>query len=276
VADLSDITAAMAGLAAGAVYPNGIPAGSMTAKDCRIFEGWPIAKQLDDDVAAGRSNVSIFPSAGSSAASVQVFEPEVVIVPAVHGLSASITGNVITLAGTPTNGEYVTVIADGAHIYSRVGASASAICAALQADAVSDYPSASNSGATLTIPAGKLSVRIGSPCTMGKLLHRQKQMIMVSIWAPNHADRAKLSSAVDVVMKQNLRLVLSDGSQAIMTYDRTHEFNSYELLTVYRRDLVYSVEYGTMETFTSYEITAATIAGGPSVPDQFTGINAIS
>jgi hypothetical protein len=276
VADLSDITAALATLAASAVYPNGVPSPSVTAKDCRIFEGWPIAEQLDADVGAGISNVSIFPSAGSSAASVQVFEPEIVVAPAVHGLTASIAGNVISLAGTPSAGEYVTVIADGAHIYSRVGASASAICAALKADAVADYPSASNSGATLTIPAGELNVRIGSPCTMGKLLHRQKQMIMVSIWAPNHSDRAKLSGAIDIVMKQNLRLILSDGSQAIMTYDRTHEFNSYELLTVYRRDLVYSVEYGTMETFTAYEVTAASIAGGPSIPDQFTGINAIS
>jgi hypothetical protein len=47
VADLSDITAALATLAASAVYPNGVPSPSVTAKDCRIFEGWPIAEHLD-------------------------------------------------------------------------------------------------------------------------------------------------------------------------------------------------------------------------------------
>jgi len=64
MADLSDVSNALVTTIAGIVYPNGTGAGSITGDPVKIYAGWPNAKQLTDDLAAGMVHVSIFPRPG--------------------------------------------------------------------------------------------------------------------------------------------------------------------------------------------------------------------
>ena len=61
MADLQDVLEALSAVVEGAVYPTGIAAPSVSASPVRIAVGWPLAGQLEDDLAAGVSHISIFP-----------------------------------------------------------------------------------------------------------------------------------------------------------------------------------------------------------------------
>lgn len=274
MADLSDVTFKIAELAGAAVYPNGVGQTSVSGQPVRVYEGWPLPDRLDLDIAGQTrdgdgvlvptsygpvSHISIFPMNGSITSSQQVFEPEFVLIPPQHTITALIVDQTVTFSGAPVEGEFVSIIADGRHGYSRVGASLAEICQQLAADAQADYPAASFTGTSVTIPAASLIARIGAKAVMGKLIHRQKQAVMVTIWAPTPEVRTTLASAVDILMKQNLRIVFPDTSQAILTYDRTNQIDDRQSEGIYRRDLIYTAEYGTIETFDSYEVTVFTV-----------------
>lgn len=258
MADLSDVTAYLAAQAALAVYPGGTLQPSVTARDCRIFEGWPIPDQLDKDIAALKSNVSIFPMDGTGIIVPQILDNTYTITPVSYGMALSVAGMVVTVAGQPNVGEYITLLVDGNIVFSRTGANTAAILVALAADAVANgYPTASSNATTLTIPFGhSFVVRQGGVALQGKVTHRQKNSVMVTVWAPNRIDRARLAIAIDVLIKPVNRISMPDTSQAIVIYSRTNTSDNEQSQGIYRRDLVYDVEYATLLTFPAYVITS--------------------
>ena len=293
MADISDISATLLALAGAALYP--VPpaaddgyALSVVGLPVRLYEGWPLPALLDADLKgldadgnvlkAGETgnaipvmHVTVYPgpTQAASASVAQIFEPPVVVVPAVHGLTAVVSDDQtrLTLTGTPSDSEYVTVVVDNRAIYSRVGVTATAILDALLADVLADFPSATLSGSTLIIPgAHEMVVKLGAKARMSQILHRQRQRVVIIIWAPDNAARNAAATAIDVALKQNLRLTLPDASQAILTYDSTFVTDHWETVGVYRRDLTFSAEFATTETFDAYEVTAV---GAVVAPTQF-------
>ena len=76
---------------------------------------------------------------------------------------------------------------------------------------------------TLTIPFGHaLVVRQGGTGALGKATHRQRQSVMVTVWAPTQVVRTALAAAIDNLIKQSIRVAMPDTSQAIVTYSRTN------------------------------------------------------
>lgn len=273
MADISDIATYLKNTATTAVYPNGTSQPSVAAMDVRIYEGWPMPDQLDLDLAGKilqgtppvevarpngpASNVSIFPMAGNNASVYQIQDQTYVITPPVFGLTiVSTTNGVITVSGTPTVGEYITVVTDHTYAYSRSGASLTAILAALATDFSANYSGVVATATTLTIPGTfAMIVRQGAVATLGKVTHRQKQSIMVSVWAPNHNARTTLSAAIDNVIKQKITVAMPDTSIAVVCYNRTNVIDDRQMATIYRRDLIYDVEYATVFQFPGYVVT---------------------
>jgi hypothetical protein len=279
VADLSDVTAYLAQAAASAVYPNGNSQPSVVSPMAvRIFEGWPVPDQLDLDLAgkmlsgsppvpAPRSggplaNVSIFPMAGTGIGVYQIQDKTYTIVPPSYGMALVQAGNTITVSGQPGLGEYISLIADGNVILSQTGTTTALLLAALAAQAqTSGYPSASSTATTLTVPSGhSLVVRQGAVATLGEVTHRQKHSVMITVWAPTHAARNTLAAAIDVLIKQTNRVTLPDTSQALVIFSRTNVSDEGESSTIYRRDLIYDVEYATLKQFPGYVVTSVTTA----------------
>jgi hypothetical protein len=276
VADLSDVTAYLAQQAAAAVYPAGTSQPSVGGVDCRIYEGWPNPDQLDLDMAGkmldtstppkpvARSggvvvNVSVFPLQGTGVAVFQILDDTYVIQQPTFGVGFSVAGNVITCSGAPAAGEYLTLIADNAHIYSATGANLAAMLAALATQAQVDYPSAVATATTLTVPVNAyLVVRQGGKGKLGKVTHRQKHAVMITVWAPKHDQRSTIAAAIDNALKQTNRITLPDTSQAIVVYSRTNVIDEQQTQTVYRRDLIFDVEYATVEQFDGYVVTSTT------------------
>lgn len=268
MADLSDITEYLAGVAAAAVYPNGTLQPSVAAMDVRIYEGWPQAEKLDRDVkgenddGSARTNgqaahVSVYPMPGTGNAVFQIQDKTYVITPVTLGMAVSVVGNVISVTGQPNAGEFLTLVCDNAVVLSRGGASTSALLAALAADAVAAGYAATSDATSLTVPVvHDLVVRQGGKALMGKVLNRQTQLVMISVWAPNRIARSQLASAIDILVKKSIRITLPDTSQAIVKYNRTNQSDEMQTDVVYRRDLIFDVEYATVETFAAYTVTS--------------------
>jgi hypothetical protein len=275
LADLSDVTAYLANAAYNAVYPKGTLQPSVAAMDVRVFEGWPTGDQLDLDLTGEKlqgspplpvarsggplANVSVYPMPGTGVSVYQIQDATYTIVPVSYGMGVSVNGNTLTVTGQPNTGEYLSLICDGAFIYSRTGATRAALLASLATDAQVNYPSAASTATSLTVPANiSMVVRQGGVATLGKVVHRQKQAIMVTVWAPTTAARATLASAIDVALKQTNKITMPDTSQALLVYSRTNVTDDLQSATIYRRDLIYDAEYATLQTFPGYVVTSVT------------------
>ncbi|WP_024516848.1 hypothetical protein [Bradyrhizobium sp. Tv2a-2] len=278
MADLSDVTAYLKSQAISAVYPNGTLQPSIVGLDCLVVEGWPNAAKLDLDVAGmtldnsrkpplevqrpngPRMNVSVFPMAGTGVSTYQIQDETRIISQPTYGITFVVIGDVIYASGQPGPGEYLTVEADRQFIYSATGATLPAILSTLATQAQANYPTASSTATSLSIPAKfSFSVRQGGVGVMGKVTWRQKHCVMVSVWADTPDHRTTLASAVDNLIKQNLKVSMPDTSQAVIRYSRTNVIDEGEARTVYRRDLIYEAEYATLEEFPGYVVTSVTI-----------------
>lgn len=283
MADLSDVTAYIAQAVAAAVYPNGtsqpsiapVPAGYSNPADVRIYEGWPLSEQLDLDLAGQMKqaaspapvarpngpcpNVSIYPLAGTSATAYQLLDKTYVLQQPVFGLSVTATSDEVTITGTPNAGEFVTLVADRANIFSEGGNSAAAVLAALLSDAQAVYPDAEVNGDTLTLPVDyALTVQQGGTGLLGKVTHRQTHMVMVSVWAQDQNTRSVLAKGIDNALKQKIVVTLPDQSDLKLVYSHTNVSDEGQNATVYRRDLMYACDYATVETFEGVTITSVT------------------
>lgn len=273
MADISDVLDAVATIVETACYPNGTTKPSVTTNQITIGQGWPLPTDLDAAFKAvpPEAYVSVFPTAGASSVE-QVTADPVVIVPAVHGMSASIdsTGRVATVTGTPGVGEYLTLVINNGKSYSYAavqGDTLSTVCQQVATLAAVDYPGTAAVGGVITVAAPYVEVRIGAPGTMGEIIHRQKNLIMVTVWAPTPADRTTISAAVDIALKNNLRITLPDTSAALLSFNTTHFIDDGENAGEYRRDMVYVADFLTINQFTAYEVTSFTVdMNGASSP----------
>jgi hypothetical protein len=283
LADLSDVTAYLAQAASGAVYPSGTSQPSVVSMDVRIFEGWPIPEQLDLDIggkilsgnppepiarAGGPCcNVSIFPMPGATATPYQVLDNTFVLQAPVFGMSASISGNMVTITGEPNPNEFLTIVADGKYIYSEPGANTAAILEALATAIAANYPSVSYTATTITVPVVKtLTARIGGVGLLAKVTHRQRQGIMVTAWAPSPSVRSALAAAIDVAVKSQLIAEMPDTTQALVVYSGAQQSDDNQNVAIYRRDLMYQVEYATIEQFKGVVITSVSNTISPLDP----------
>lgn len=275
MADIGEVAATLAAMAAAAVYPSGPTDYSVAGgfEDIKVSEGWPQPDVLDADIAAGRTNVSVFPMGGGTGNCFQILDKPYVVIPAIHGMSATIglsgiTGTV-TITGAPGPGEYLTIVADGKHAYSRVGATLAVILAALQTDASADYSGVTVTSNSISLPTTRIVAHIGAPATMGRVTHRQKDFVNITTWAPTPALRNTVASAIDVALKRVNRLRLPDSSQAILTFSHPIQDDKNETKSIYWRGLVFSVEYATLEMFLGFEVTSInpTYDDGPSGGD---------
>jgi hypothetical protein len=247
-------------IALQAVFPNGTNQPSvLPTKPPQVAQGWPLARDIDKAMAAGRSIVSIFAIPSSSSDAGQPFNTtDAVYVAPVHGLTATISGSGVTLSGTPTAGEYVSAVIGGTgYTYlSQPGDTASIAASGLVSALQAAFPGTAAAGATVQIATNQdLEVRIGAPATMATRIHRQRLQFRICVWAPSPADRAAVARVIDVALKRNVTIRLPDQTLAIVVFQGTNLDDNYENEGTYRRDLIFNVTFDTPDTYTAYEVT---------------------
>jgi hypothetical protein len=238
---------ALVSLVAGALYPNGTDAASVPGPDCRIYRGWPTSAGLDKDLADGKINVTVFPGSGAGRTTTRYAE-QWVGPQSQPALTIVVAGTSVTFGGRAENGQIAGILVDGRpYAYrTRTGDTPELVAANLAAMA-RDKSVVQLSRCTLTVAgAGSLLARVVADAPVQQEVRRQEQDFRAICWCPTPASRDAAATAIDSALSGIRFLTLSDGTQGRMIYSGTTVFDQSQNASLYRRDLMYSVEYATI------------------------------
>lgn len=252
MADESDVEIALVSLVATALYPNGAGTQSVPGPDCRIYRGWPNVSALNADLAAGNINVTVFPvhGLGAHARTTTRYSPIWMVQSVSPTLTVAVSGEAVTFGGTANLGQLAGVLVSGqGYSYRTQMGDNPALVAANLAGLIRANTIVQLSGSTLTIPnVGVLHARVVADASAQQELRRQELNIRVTCWCPTPATRDATAVAIDASLAQIPFVTFPDGSMGRMTYYGTAVLDQSENALLYRRDLLYRVEYPTMLT----------------------------
>ncbi len=249
MADLSEVSEALVGVIAQAVYPYGTDQPSIIKGAVRVFAGWPEPQQLEQDLTAQVVQVSVFPRAEEqSAIPVSAsWEPLTINQPT---LTATVRGETVMLSGAATTAQTIIVTADKAAIayQCQVNETLENIAQTL-AQKLQAKRSAIADGFCLTIPnVYRLEVEISTAGRRLRALDYRTKPFQITVWAADFKQREVIASAIDLAFARQFRLTLPDGTVALLRYRSSVDNDDFQTQRLYRRDLFYEVNYALTET----------------------------
>ena len=115
---------------------------------------------------------------------------------------------------------------------------------------------ATSSGQVISIPsAHSLTPRIGVVGNVIQEVARQKRNVMISLWCPSPDLRDNAAKLFDPVLKSTNFLSMPDGTKCRLIYASSPITDAIQKEACYRRDLIYSCEYGTTVTTPAPTVT---------------------
>lgn len=278
MADTSDVENALKDLVIGVVYPNGTTQPSIVNVTVGVERGWPTANDLDTELGAGQAIISVFPPAGLERNTTRYPRQESTIADPVHTLAATVVGNTITITGTVAVPQNVIVVCGSrlAFPYSvQQGDALDTIAANLAALIAAQFPGTQAAGNVITVAGNPdiLSARIASTAQVATEQKLQEKTYWITCWCPTPAMRDILAPAIDAALSQfDFIVVGTEQSRARLRYARSNTSDEGQKVQIYRRDLVYTVEFGTYTIETAYETGAIGGTTGPQGAQQITYI----
>ncbi len=249
MADISDVEQAIADFVTSILYPSGSSRSSITGTLCRIYRGWPNSATLNADLSAQTVNVTIG-SDNTPGKTTTRYLPRWQTTLTQPGATVAINGQAIAISGSPSPGDVVGVIVDGRPYSYRVqsgdtpGLVASSLGVMIQADRI-----ASVAGAQITLPGARaLIARVVCDSAASFESRRQEKEVRIICWCPTPSVRDVTAAAVDAGFAQIEFLPLRDNALARVLYHNTASYDQAQNALLYRRDLIYSVEYPTITT----------------------------
>lgn len=249
MADQSDVETVLVTLVAAALYPDGTDQASVPGPDCRIYRGWPNSAALDADLSAGRINVTVFPLSDPTRITTRHMGQWFGVPPS-PTLIAGVQGPTVLLSGSAEPGQVAGILANQhSYIYrTQTGDTPALVAANLATQARADWVvTLSGSQITLHGPA-RIIARVAAHGFVSKEIRRQQQGFRVTCWCPTPASRDMTAAAIDQALARLTFLDMPDASSARITYGGTAVFDQSQDALLYRRDLIYQVEYPTLIT----------------------------
>ncbi len=247
MADQSDIETTLVDLTAAILYPHGPNAPSILNRLCRVYRGWPHSGSLDDDLAAGHVNVTVFSEPRHQSVTTRYPDEFQVVVPARPTYSIVTTASTATVAGPPAAGQLVGLLVDELAVVHRTGATdRPELVAAILTAQLATRRAALVAGATITIPgATRVIGRVVADQPVQAETRRQLQGFRLTLWCPDPAARDAAGSAIDAALSTQRFIDLPDGSAGRLAFHGSTVLDHGENAALYRRDLHYTVEYAT-------------------------------
>ena len=249
MADLSDVESALAASVVAALYPGGQAAASVTGKPVRVYRGWPLTGPLDLDLAAGIANVSVFSVPGATRNTTRWGEVTQTI-SAAPTLTVQVSGNAATFGGVGGVGQVAgLLVANQAFVYRGQLGDTPALVAAVLAENVRNSQACWLSGTTVSVPGETaITARVVADGSAMTEWGRQEQSVRISAWCPNPATRDLICSVIGRALSATSFLTLADGTSGRVRYRSTSSVDDAQDAQMYRRDLVYDVDYATSLT----------------------------
>ncbi|MGA7781089.1 MAG: hypothetical protein WCA85_25745 [Paraburkholderia sp.] len=268
MADISDVRNTLGSLAGAAMYPNGVQQMSVAGVTVVVRSGWPVPQQLKAIMAAGNAMISIYgmPGMGKNTNRFIADDDAQATVPAPQ-LTLAVAGNRVTVGGAINPGEAPTLRVNY-QPYSHSVLSTDTIDTVAAALAAL-IPGASAAGAVITINGlFDLESAISVPVTVQQEIGRQAQVFMVVIWTPSEMLRDAVGRPLELAFKQQPRIVMPDNTWARMLFRGVTDLDGSEKQQIYRRNLLYEVEYAlteavTTNTVTNFGVTVTPTSGTP-------------
>lgn len=248
--DRSDVEQALAGLVADTLYPNGSGSDSVIGNVCKIYRGWPVANALETDLEQGIVHVSVVPIAGAVRDRTRYStEWQGVSPPAT--VTVSVASDYVTFAGPGGPGQVAGIRVDErAYAYRmRTGDSAALVAAVLAADIRADRPAVATGSSVYLLNGRNILARVVTDGHGGQEFRRQEGRFRVSFWCPDPVIRDGTVSLVDTALAA---LTFMDVGGWACRLQLTGESSTDDgaAAGLWRRDLLYSVEYPTVTTET--------------------------
>lgn len=270
MADQSDVEDVLVGLVGDVMYPVGTQAASLLGPVCRVYRGWPTSAALDADLAAGNVNITVFPDAAHQAITTRWPDEWTVGAPVAVGLSVSVSGTVAAFGGTADPGQVAGLLADNVAVVHRTepGDTPERVAAVL-ASYLATRRIALAAGASVLVPgAATLIGRVMADQPALRETRRQRQGFRISCWCADPATRDRAASAIDSGLSGRDFIALPDGTRGRLLFHASTVFDQTQNAALYRRDLVYTVDYATtlaadLPSMIFGAAGAAPDAGGP-------------
>lgn len=251
MADISDVENVLVSIVAGILYPTGTGNPSAITAPCNTYRGWPQSDQLDSDLADGKVNVSIFPTNVSSDKTRYLQQDYVTNLPAATFTArVSVSASTVTIAGTVATPQNIAVIAGGvgvsyavqpADTTTSIATGLAVLLTAAGVPALSSGPIVTVSG----LPSSQIIARVGTLATTITELSRESRDVMITLWCPTPDLRDAAAKIIIPALVQTTFLSLPDGSAGRIKYRRSSTVDGLQKSVLYRRDIVYSIEFGT-------------------------------
>lgn len=271
MADQSDVEQALVLAIAAALYPTGVPGGDppLSVLNCgaRVGRGWPNETALDADLRASILNVSVYPRNGVERNTTRFAATwqEGAVSPTT--LTLTQVGGVVTVGGAQPAPFYLhnfAIMVDGHVFLFETGSTdtPSTIAAALGAEINAAIGGVTVSGAAITLPAtaNVTALEVGTVGQMTREVSRQEKQFQVTIWAFNPVIRDQAASLLKPTLDATEFLTLADGSSARLVYAMSYQTDAPEKEILYRRDLIYLIEWATLQVQTISQVVATTVA----------------
>jgi hypothetical protein len=244
MADLADVEQVIVSTVTQLVYPNGTAAASVVGQPCKVYRGWPVPANLTADLKAGYVNISVFPL--DMEQNVTRYTTDWQELPTfTTNLTMTVSVSTITIAGTINCPQNVAVLVNSQAFVYPLQSTDTPTSIATALAALIGAP-ASSIGPVITVPgATTLATRIGAVGSLIQEVRRQKKSFRITIWCNSPLVRDAVARVIDPGLASLTFITLPDGSQGRIRYERTHPDDVPEKALLFRRDLVYSVEYGT-------------------------------
>lgn len=256
MADPSEILNVIAAQVAAIVYPNGTGSDSISGTVVNVYAGWPVHSTLDTDILAGNSHISVFPMEGEQKIPTALGRPSRLVADGAATMMATVSGTSVTLSGTVSTPQNIYFLLDGVgyHYSVQSGDTLTSIATAM----ATLIPNATSLAAVITLAqATNITVRVGGVGSEARELRRQTKEFRVTIWAPSTILRDTLGSALDSALSIDSNLQLSDNLPAFMVYARSMYSQNTQ---IFRRDIVFSVNYATSQTVSAPQVVAPVIS----------------
>lgn len=273
MADETDVSNTLVSLITAALYPNGTSLPSIASRgtlgpniitlpspvQCKIFRGFPTTQQQTDAIRGGYVNVSVFARNGVERNVSRYIITPVPLSPPVHTITAIVVGNTITIGGTVSIPQAVLVLVGQFWVTSygvQANDTLTSIAAGLAALINAQYPGTTSTGPVITLPlnlAGRIIARIAGQGQTITETKRQERAFQITVWAPpcgfSNADadawRTAVVNVVDPAVSSLIRFNLPDTSVAHIYYEMSMNLEAAQAEGLYRRDMMYWVEYPT-------------------------------
>lgn len=247
MADIADVEQAVANAITSILYPAGSSQSSIVGALCRVYRGWPNASTLNTDLSAGAVNVTVVTDNEPGRTTTR-YLPEWKAIAAQPGVIANATATTITISGSPVAGDVVGALIDGvAYAYRVEEGDTPGLIAANLNQSIQIHRISNVHGTVITVAgATTITVRVvcDNPTTFES--RRQEKDLRIICWCPTPPVRDTVAGAIDSAIDRMSFLSLADSTTARVIYRNTASYDQAQNALLYRRDLVYLIEYPTV------------------------------